>query len=282
MDRLALAPLLKAAELSIPSSKSTGGAVARSAAGIEYAAGSVSTQTHLLQIPPELAALVRAVHAGDPVIASVSAITEDPSPSPLVLKLLADHAIRTGNRIAYKLYRGDGTVLLNTDDVFAAMPFYKTSGSQLSKLYTKRVLAHSNPRDLVDELRQAARLGMTCNFPTRDGASGYGASVRTKDGQIFFGGQYSTYEHRLGVHAEMAVLLNAFMSGANVITHIGIASSKFPDTPCSPCGACRQFIAEMAHIYECSPRICLFASEADVTIEHSIEDLLPLEWSSRR
>ena len=132
------------------------------------------------------------------------------------------------------------------------------------------------------QLRKWARIGCGNNFPTRDGASGYGAAVLTAAGNIYYGGQYSTFEHRLGVHAEMATLLNALMDGARDITHIGIASSKFVDTLCSPCGCCRQFIAEMSRTYDFSPGIYLFASGNEQFKLCSINELLPVQWTNRK
>lgn len=287
MDTVALSHALS---LSLPESlKQRAGSVATSASGASYAAGRVGSQTHLLDIPSELAALVRAVHANDCCITEVATLAEGASsPSPLVLKILADHGARTGLPIRYSLRDAAGTAVFETPDARAAIPAYRSPLPVLASLVSrrpdapKRVLAGPPPADIERQLRDAAVAGCARNFPTREGASGYGAAVLTAEGMLYFGGQYSDPGERLGVHAEMAVLLNVLMDGARNITHIGIASSKFPDTPASPCGACRQFIAEMSRAYGFSPKLCVFASAGAASASYTLPELLPVQWSNKK
>lgn len=261
------------------------GSIATSRSGETYAAGSVASQTHLLDIPSELAALVRATHHQDYAITSVDTMVSDPGVpvSPLALKILADHAARTGVPIRYALYAPDGRELFTVADAQSALPFYRSGRHALTTLAkeasrpTAMVAADEN---VESQLKKCAFAGMTRNFPTREGASGYGAAVLAGDDTIYFGGQYSTFEERLGVHAEMGVLLHALMSGVRDISHMGIVSSKFPDTSVAPCGACRQFIAEVCQLYGMTPAIWCFASVSDAHTSHSVAELLPAAWSS--
>ena len=249
-----------------------------SESGQRYAAGRVASQTHLLDIPSELAALVRATHANDYRITEVSTLTEKfTSPPPIVLKILIDHSARTGVPIRYTISDASG-LRFEISDVHQALPTY-TSPLPLLTSLTMRPLSTSKrtldaSAKVETQLRDAALAGCTRNFPVRDGASGYGAAVLTKDGTIYFGGQYSDPSQRLGVHAEMAVLISALADGAKEITHLGIVSSKFKDIPCSPCGSCRQFIAELGG----SPMVYLFASGNETFETYSIEDLLPRQY----
>lgn len=259
--------------------------IATSRSGASYAAGAVESQTHLLDVPPELAALVRATHHSDYAITAIDTLVTDPTTpvSPLVLKILADHGARTGLMIRYGVYDLAGRELFATDDARNALPFYKVPvmtafGAVAGPAAPTTKLRRDESTET--QLRIYALEGSKRNFPTRVGASGYGAAVLAADGTIYFGGQYSTFEKRLGVHAEMGVLLNALMSGAERITHIGIASSKFPETPVSPCGACRQFIAEVCALYGFAPTIVCFASESDRSDAFSGAELLPVQWTS--
>lgn len=292
MDMAAIdSALAQSLELSLPHDMSVRtGSVAVSKSGALYSAGSVGSQTHLLDIPSELAALVRAVHHNDVHVAEVHTVVTDPvvSISPLTLKLLADHGTRTGTPIRYRVRDASGKPLFESADVRELLPWYRESRTLDVSLKEraaeppKNRLDPASGRSTEMQLRAWALKGRERNFPTRDGASGYGAAVLTKAGDIYYGGQYSTFDHRLGVHAEMGVLLNALMDGARDITRIGVACSKFPDTPCSPCGCCRQFVSELARAYDFSAIFCLFASENEQYVSYSAPELLPVQWTNKK
>lgn len=264
-------------------------ATARSKSGRSYSGSRIATATHILDIPAELAALVRAAHASDFNIVEVDGTAPgNTSVSPLVLKVLVDHGARTGIPIKYTLRTTGGKVIYETSNVRSALPFYQSPGAVLEivaqrALADVRVAANSYSEETVEQkLRECAIQGIMRNFPTRNGASGYGAAVRTVNGDIYFGGQYSAFDERLGVHAEMAVLLNALLSGATGFTHVGIASSKFPDSIAPPCGSCRQFLAEAARATLSTPTIHLFASKTDEKSSYSLEELLPVQWTNKK
>lgn len=292
MDTAALdSALANSLGLSLPPDKpGRSGSVAVSRSGALYPAGYVGSQTHLLDIPSELAALVRAVQHNDVHIEAVHTIVPDPATplSPLVVKLLIDHGARTGTPLRYCVRDTSGAILFESRDVRELLPWYPEPSVALASV-TERVADPATGRldpasDLSTEmqLRAWALKGRTRNFPTYDAASGYGAAVLTGTGDIYYGGQYSTFDHRLGVHAEMGALVNAIMDGARDITHIGIASSKFPDTPCSSCGCCRQFVSEIARKHDLTPTFCLFASENEEYVAHAASELLPAQWTNKK
>lgn len=265
------------------------GSVALSESGKTYSAGMLASQTHLLDIPSELAALVRATHANDVRITEMHTLIDTPQPvSPVVLKLLVDHSVRTGLPIRYTIRTTHGEIFFDTADVRVALPWYTPHQARLSSLELREPSVARTKLDTESrlspklQLRTWALQGRDRNFPTRDGASSYGAAVLTSTGTMYFGGQYSTFEHRLGVHAEMGVLLDALMDGARDVTHIGVVSSKHTDTPCSPCGCCRQLVAEMSHRFGFSPEFVLFASETETYATSTVDELLPLQWSNLR
>ena len=135
---------------------------------------------------------------------------------------------------------------------------------------------------LLAELKKYAILGVTRNFPQYDSASGYGTAILTKSGKIYFGGQYSSFDHRLGFHSEMTTIISSLMDGENDITHLGIVSTKYKDSPCDCCGICRQFISEMAVRYDWNLKIFNFALDTDDCRENSIKDYLPSQWSNKK
>ncbi len=253
-----------------------------------YTGARIANATHILDIPAELAALVRAVHHNDTEILAVETTVTETSAtvSPLVLKLLADHSTRTGTPIQYTLRSTHGTTVFATDDARTMLPSYASQMPRLASLAARdfapaKIPADAVGDDLTSALKKAARDGITRNFPTRDGASGYGAAVRATDGALYFGGQYSTPDERLGAHAEMAVLIHALLDGATGFTHLALASSKFKDVPASPCGCCRQFLADTARATESEPHVHLFAMETDATAVYTLDELLPAAWTNR-
>src|SRR3989344_4491433 len=113
-----------------------------SESGQRYAAGRVASQTHLLDIPSELAALVRATHANDYRITEVYTLTEKfTSPPPIVLKILIDHSARTGVPIRYTISDASG-LRFEISDVHQALPTY-TSPLPLLTSLTMRPLSTS-------------------------------------------------------------------------------------------------------------------------------------------
>ena len=58
---------------------------------------------------------------------------------------------------------------------------------------------------------------------------------------------------------------------------VGGFNGTLSDTPCSPCGACRQVILEMEDRYQQPVRILLYG-ENGIFCFHSIKDLLPFSF----
>lgn len=71
-----------------------------------------------------------------------------------------------------------------------------------------------------------------------------GAAVRTETGAIAHGCNVENAAYPLGICAEQAAAAAAVAMGARRITMLAIATDG-PE-PTAPCGACRQFIAELA------------------------------------
>jgi cytidine deaminase len=71
-----------------------------------------------------------------------------------------------------------------------------------------------------------------------------GAALRTAGGDVFVGCNVESRSLLQVVCAERVALLNALSAGARQFTHIAVTAAKA--APISPCGLCRQMLAEFA------------------------------------
>jgi len=72
-----------------------------------------------------------------------------------------------------------------------------------------------------------------------------GAAVLTEDGTVFTGSNVENASYGLTICAERTALCKAVSSGHKKFVKIAVACVDLPDgKPSSPCGACRQFMAE--------------------------------------
>ncbi len=103
-----------------------------------------------------------------------------------------------------------------------------------------------------------------------------GAAVLTKDGQVFLGANVENSSYPLCMCAERNALYNALMHGYKKSDLIALALCADTDSPCSPCGACRQVISELfpedAPIY--------MANMKGTVKETNVKELLPFAFSS--
>ena len=102
-----------------------------------------------------------------------------------------------------------------------------------------------------------------------------GAAVLTKDGKVFKGSNIENASYPLCMCAERNALYNAYMNGYKKDDLVSLAIVADTDTPCTPCGACRQVISELFPLK--SP--IYMANMKDEVIEMTIEELLPLSFS---
>jgi cytidine deaminase len=95
------------------------------------------------------------------------------------------------------------------------------------------------------------------------------------DGKLFTGVNIEISSYGLTLCAERAALAAALSAGATSITHLAVACIDTPhDAPLSvrtPCGACRQWIADLA------PHATIFIDGSEQ--DFSIADLLPHAFS---
>ena len=71
-----------------------------------------------------------------------------------------------------------------------------------------------------------------------------GAAVRTPDGRVFSGANVENASYGLTICAERNAIVQAVLAGAREIEAVAVSSGTSP--PATPCGMCRQVMAEFA------------------------------------
>ncbi len=102
-----------------------------------------------------------------------------------------------------------------------------------------------------------------------------GAAVFTKDGQVFLGANIENSAYPLCMCAERNALYNAMMHGYKKEDFKVLALIADTDTPCSPCGACRQVISEL---FPSDGEIIMANLKGDIQVSN-IKELLPYAFS---
>ena len=98
-----------------------------------------------------------------------------------------------------------------------------------------------------------------------------GAAVRAESGKIYTGCNVENASYGLTVCAERNALFSAVGAGERKFTALCVVGDT--EEPISPCGACRQVMAEFK-----VPRIILANLKGDVK-EYTLEELLPLSFN---
>ena len=105
-------------------------------------------------------------------------------------------------------------------------------------------------------------------------AGGVAAAILTKQGNIYVGVCIDT-ACTLGMCAERNAIYGAYLDGVKKEEIVALAIAADTDTPCSPCGACRQVISELL------PKNAkiLMANLKNEIKETTIAELLPFAFS---
>ena len=130
--------------------------------------------------------------------------------------------------------------------------------------------------DLRDQLINSARQAMKHAYAPYSKFN-VGAALVTADGQIFNGCNVENASYGLTICAERNAIFAAVAvlpAGLKLaIKAIAVVNSH--NVPCSPCGACRQVIAEFA----AKEGVTVFYQATDGIKQSSIADLLPDSFS---
>ena len=103
-----------------------------------------------------------------------------------------------------------------------------------------------------------------------------GAAVVCKNGEVFLGANVENASYGMAMCAERNALYNAYINGYKKDDFVSLTLIADTDTPCTPCGACRQVISEL---FPANAPIIMANMKGEV-LEMTISELLPLSFSS--
>jgi len=146
--------------------------------------------------------------------------------------------------------------------------------------------------DSVDELTNQEQGLMKIARETADKAYApysnfyVGAALLLKNGKIITGNNQENIAYPSGLCAERTAIFSAgsrYPDEAIEIMAITAKSTNFKvDNPISPCGACRQVIAEYEYRHSNNIKILLMGEIGSVYGVESIKELLPLVFNENR
>ena len=247
----------------------------------KYYSGLLESQTHLLDITSESAALALAVANKDPLVEEVITVVDGLFElNPLVIKMLIDHGARTGKKIAYQVFDTSGNNVFNQSKV--VYQGYNPEGREIQKV--KEWIPETNgftldmKKSINEQLFVGAIKGCETHFSSGT-KSLYGAAV-VAAGKMYWAGAYSMFDKRLMLHAEMVAALTAFADGKRDISHVGAISSKCETVPVEMCGCCRQFFVEIQQQTNQPIKVISFSYDGKKVKERMLSEYLPDPWTS--
>jgi cytidine deaminase len=99
-----------------------------------------------------------------------------------------------------------------------------------------------------------------------------GAAIRLRDGRVVAGVNVENASFGLAVCAERNAVGAAVLAGAAPGDVVAVAVVADSDAPVSPCGACRQVLAELA---AADVPVLLHNQRDGSTVQHTVGELLP-------
>ena len=96
-----------------------------------------------------------------------------------------------------------------------------------------------------------------------------GATVITDDGHLYTGSNVENASYGLTICAERSAIFTAVQKTQGPLALRAVAVANRAQVPCSPCGACRQVIAEFGR------EVAVIYQGANGFQESTIADLLP-------
>jgi|SRR5690625_4677970 len=111
-----------------------------------------------------------------------------------------------------------------------------------------------------------------------------GAALRDNEGNVYLGNNQENAAYPSGLCAERVAIFHAGATNPEaVFTDLAVtvrSLNKKIDSPPSPCGACRQSLAEYESKQQKNIRIYFMGEEGSVIKVDSIKDLLPFLFDS--
>lgn len=101
-----------------------------------------------------------------------------------------------------------------------------------------------------------------------------GASVACKDGRVFYGANIENASYGATNCAERSAMFSAYSNGIRKDDIEAIAIVSDGDTIATPCGICRQVMAELLN-----PDTPVFMSNGTLNLDSTVKDLLPFAFT---
>lgn len=102
-----------------------------------------------------------------------------------------------------------------------------------------------------------------------------GAALETEDGTVFSGANFEVANYSNSLHAEEVALVGALMAGHTSFSRIAVTSEARDGL--TPCGMCRQTLAEFA-----DESLIVVVAESEGPVEYSLSELLPHSFTGER
>lgn len=130
----------------------------------------------------------------------------------------------------------------------------------------------ANPHPAQD-LFEAARVAMAkCHAPYS--SFPVGAAIRDSDGRIHSGANIEVVSFPEGWCAETTAISHMIMAGGRRIAEIAVIAEKLP--LCSPCGGCRQRLAEFSE----ADTLVHLCDETGIRQSVRMEEILPFAFKT--
>ncbi|MFB6069939.1 MAG: cytidine deaminase [Halanaeroarchaeum sp.] len=123
----------------------------------------------------------------------------------------------------------------------------------------------------MDDLLAAARDAMEQAY-TPYSEYPVGAALQTADGSVYTGANLEVSNFSNSLHAEEVALVRARMAGREDVDRIAVTSANRDGV--TPCGMCRQTLAEFA-----GPELVVVTEDETGVTEYTLGDLLPHAFS---
>lgn len=149
-------------------------------------------------------------------------------------------------------------------------------------------MAQSVIRLATPDDRELARAALGASASAYAPYSGFavGAAVRARDGRVFLGANLENASYGVTMCAEVAAITAANTAGGFDFEAIAIVGHKFTEptsatVPVSPCGRCRQLIAESAQLSGIDVRVLSCSGDLATVHVAPISELLPDAFGPR-
>lgn len=139
-------------------------------------------------------------------------------------------------------------------------------------------LEYESEQDLTAEDRTLIQQALQAANSAYAPYSGFhvGAAVLLENNLIITGNNQENAAYPSGLCAErVALFAAASQHPGRTIKSIAIVAPSMKSIPVSPCGSCRQVMAEYEHLQKTSLRILLVAGDGKVLVLEGVRSILP-------